>query len=272
MATAPSQCIRQRPFIWLPVVGHSSHRGAGAEKRRARHGSVLAVVCSSSSGWVLVVCMLLGMPRDAAASVVGGGGGAPPSPVAVAPPPPPTTTPAPPAGFVPDSGLTTLSDCGADSLSIIRARACAHLALVWSAYRASRLATCAPLSPPSAEAHNCGALTHVCMDREQCKVTHIITLPMGLANFTASKQDAFKTSLAAMAGVTAADVSIDSILPSHGVGTPIIRVHTGIIVADMSAAGKITQSIDNWAFPSSLFDGLQVSSGVCFPLPIVLLQ
>ena len=68
----------------------------------------------------------------------------------------------------------------------------------------------------------------------------IIALPMGTTSFTASKQDAFKTSVATMAGVTAAAVSIDKILPTHGVGTPIIQVHTSIIVADMSAAVSIT--------------------------------
>lgn len=43
------------------------------------------------------------------------------------------------------------------------------------------------------------------------KVTVIIALPMGTTSFTASKQDAFKTSVATMAGVTAAAVSIDKI-------------------------------------------------------------
>ena len=111
----------------------------------------------------------------------------------------------------------------------------------------------------------CGSLAKTRDPCEPCKVTVIITLPMSTTDFTASKQDTFKTSLADVAGVTAATVSIDRILPSHGVGTPIIQVHASISVADMSAAASITQSVDNLALSSSLFDGLQVNNGFYFP-------
>jgi hypothetical protein len=58
------------------------------------------------------------------------------------------------------------------SLSIFRARAMCVLGIgveLPSAHCASRLATCAPLPPPSAEAYNCGALTS-CLygQRGQC--------------------------------------------------------------------------------------------------------
>ena len=46
----------------------AAHRRAG--KRRARLGRGITVLRSSSTGWVLVICMLLAMSRDAAAALV----------------------------------------------------------------------------------------------------------------------------------------------------------------------------------------------------------